>query len=117
MRHHPLASEDKAIGGICGSVYFSSSPIDPAVSGSMTRTLHHRGPDDCGVQVTGPAGLGHTRLSILDLSQAGHQPMQTEDGRVTLVYNGETYNFAELRSRLEATGDCFRSRSDTAVVL
>ncbi len=83
----------------------------------MTRCLRHRGPDDVGVQVVGPAGLGHTRLSILDLSSAGHQPMQNEDGSVTLVYNGETYNFSALRHRLEAAGVRFRSHSDTEVVL
>src|SRR5687767_13514840 len=83
----------------------------------MTQTLNHRGPDDSGVQSVGPAGLGHTRLSILDLTAAGHQPMQTADGRVTLVYNGEIYNFAELRRRLEGDGVGFRSRSDTEVVL
>ena len=84
---------------------------------AMTRTLRHRGPDDEGVCVLGCTGLGHTRLSILDLSHAGHQPMKTEDGAVTLVYNGEVYNFVELRRRLEAVGVRFRSRSDTEVVL
>ena len=84
---------------------------------AMTRTLRHRGPDDEGVCVLGCAGLGHTRLSILDLSHAGHQPMKTEDGAVTIVYNGEVYNFVELRRRLEAVGVRFRSRSDTEVVL
>jgi asparagine synthase (glutamine-hydrolysing) len=83
----------------------------------MTHTLRHRGPDDCGVQIVGPAGFGHTRLSILDLSAAGHQPMQTPDGRLTVVYNGETYNFTDIRRRLEAAGVRFRSRSDTEVVL
>ena len=83
----------------------------------MALTLRHRGPDDDGVCSLGPAALGHTRLSILDLSSAGHQPMQSEDGRVTLVYNGETYNFRELRHGLERSGARFRSQSDTEVVL
>ena len=83
----------------------------------MTRTLAHRGPDDSGVDVLGPAGLGHTRLSIIDLSSAGHQPMLSDDRRVALVYNGEVYNFPEIRRRLEGLGACFRSHSDSEVVL
>lgn len=83
----------------------------------MTGTLRHRGPDDHGVAMVGPAGLGHTRLSIIDLSAAGHQPMQSEDQCVTISYNGETYNFREVRRSLEASGVQFRSRSDTEVVL
>jgi asparagine synthase (glutamine-hydrolysing) len=83
----------------------------------MTNTIKHRGPDDSGVQVLPHVGFGHTRLSIIDLTSAGHQPMQSEDGRYTLVYNGEVYNFQELRRELEAEGVAFQGRSDTEVVL
>src|SRR6266550_5999719 len=103
--------------GICGIVDYSRPGPDPGLVRTMTRTLTHRGPDDCGVQIVGPAGLGHTRLAILDLTAAGHQPLQTPDGRVTLVYNGEVYNFQDLRRTLEAQGVSFRSRTDTEVVL
>ncbi len=103
--------------GICGIVDYARPNVDPALVWAMTRTLDHRGPDDRGVQIIGPAGLGHTRLTILDLTSAGHQPMQTQDGRVTLVYNGEIYNFPQLRRTLEREGVTFRSRSDTEVVL
>lgn len=83
----------------------------------MTRSLAHRGPDDEGIDLLGPTGLGHRRLCILDLSSRGHQPMSTPDGRFTIVYNGEVYNFPELRKDLEADGVSFRSHTDTEVVL
>ena len=83
----------------------------------MTRTLHHRGPDDSGIITLEIAAFGHTRLSILDLTQAGHQPMRSADDRFTLVYNGEVYNFHYLRQLLEGEGVRFCSRSDTEVVL
>lgn len=85
----------------------------------MTRTLSHRGPDDAGVWVDLQAGiaLGHTRLSIVDLSPTGHQPMVSHCGRYVIVYNGEAYNFAELRKELEQKGRAFRGHSDTEVVL
>lgn len=81
--------------------------------------LRHRGPDDSGLHIdkTAGIGLGHTRLSVLDLSPLGHQPMLSGDGRVALVFNGEIYNFRELRKELEAKGHMFRGRSDTEVLL
>ncbi|WP_256091618.1 asparagine synthase (glutamine-hydrolyzing) [Candidatus Thiosymbion oneisti] len=81
--------------------------------------LAHRGPDDSGLHVdkTAGIGLGHTRLSILDLSPHGHQPMLSGDGQVALVFNGEIYNFRELRKELEAKGYDFRGHSDTEVLL
>lgn len=90
------------------------SPIDAALD-----RLAHRGPDDRGRwrSASGELELGHSRLSIIDLSDAGHQPMLSEDGRVVLVYNGELYNHRELRASLAARGHRFRGRSDTEVML
>jgi asparagine synthase (glutamine-hydrolysing) len=82
----------------------------------MVTVLHHRGPDDEGIWWDGTCGLAHARLSIIDLSPAGHQPMGSGDGRVWVSFNGEIYNFQELRRELEAKGIVFRSRSDTEVI-
>ena len=103
--------------GICGSVDLSGPPQSEDRLRRMTETLRHRGPDDIGVHLSGPAGLGHTRLSIIDLSSKGHQPMLSEDEQVAIVFNGEIYNFMEIRQRLEREGARFRSRSDTEVIL
>jgi asparagine synthase (glutamine-hydrolysing) len=83
----------------------------------MIAPLRHRGPDDEGVWTDGRAGLAHARLSIIDLSRAAHQPMASADGSVWITYNGEVYNFAELRRELAALGYRFRSRSDTEVIV
>lgn len=103
--------------GICGIVDFAGPPPPDSLLRSMAQTLHHRGPDDQGVAALGPAGLAQTRLSIIDLTPTGHQPMQTDDGRYTLVYNGELYNFHEIRRTLESDGIRFRGTSDSEVVL
>jgi asparagine synthase (glutamine-hydrolysing) len=84
---------------------------------SMTDTIAHRGPDGEGHFIDGPIGLGHRRLAILDLSPAGAQPMRTRDGRYTLSYNGEIYNYRELKKELKDYGHQFHSTSDTEVVL
>ena len=84
---------------------------------AMVATLHHRGPDDEGVWTDGRAGLAHARLSIIDLSPAGHQPMPSADETVWITYNGEIYNFAEIRQELGSLGYRFRSRSDTEVIV
>src|SRR5439155_23518220 len=76
----------------------------------------HRGPDGEGVHVDGPLGLGHRRLAILDLSKQGRQPMPCVDGRYWVTFNGEIFNFIELRRELEARGHTFRSESDTEVI-
>ena len=85
--------------------------------GAMVGAMRHRGPDDSGAFDDRRAALGMTRLAIIDTSAGGHQPMQTPDGNITLVYNGELYNFREERRLLEARGCEFRSTSDTEVVL
>jgi asparagine synthase (glutamine-hydrolysing) len=83
----------------------------------MTDTMAHRGPDHKGYWVKGPVGLGHCRLAIIDLSTAGNQPMTNENGTLWITYNGEIYNFQELRKVLESKGHTFRSHTDTEVVL
>src|SRR3989338_1824776 len=83
----------------------------------MAEALRHRGPDDRGVFSDGIATLGHQRLSILDLSTAGHQPMSDKEGKIWISYNGEIYNFKELRKDLEKKGCIFKSRTDTEVII
>lgn len=83
----------------------------------MIRVLHHRGPDDEDVWTDGRVGLAHSRLSIIDLSRAARQPMSDPDGRVVVVFNGEIYNFRDLRHQLEAHGHVFRTNSDTEVII
>jgi len=107
---------------MCGLAGFLlEQPIESALAErrlqSMVATLRHRGPDDDGVFSDGRAGLGFARLAIIDLSSAGHQPMPSADGQVWLVFNGEIYNFEELRQELQAKGHVFRGRSDTEVIL
>jgi len=106
--------------GISGFLFSGASPpiLDlKARLWTMIGTLRHRGPDDEGVWTDGCAGLAHARLSIIDLSPAAHQPMASADGTVWISYNGEVYNFTEIRSELEALGYPFRSRSDTEVIV
>lgn len=103
--------------GIAGILNFNDKPVSTVQLRRMTDAIAHRGPDDEGQWAEGPAGLGHRRLSIIDLSTAGHQPMQSVEGRYVLTYNGEVYNFQELRSELKAKGHCFRSKTDSEVVL
>jgi asparagine synthase (glutamine-hydrolysing) len=103
--------------GIAGIINTDGRPMDPALVARMTGSIVHRGPDDEGCLVEGPVGLGSRRLSILDLSPAGHMPMTSADGTLTIAYNGEVYNFVELRAELEALGHRFRSHTDTEVIL
>lgn len=104
---------------MCGIVGIINHSKAGAVIDAMIRAVHHRGPDDHGRYVDPNAGLalGQTRLSILDLSVAGHQPMSYADGRFLIVYNGEIYNYRELRIELEKAGHQFQSHTDTEVIL
>lgn len=95
----------------------SAEPMDPSVGMRMVEAVSHRGPDDGGLLVTDRLLLGHRRLSILDLSDEGHQPMADENERCWVAYNGEVYNFPELRGELERAGHRFRSATDTEVLL
>lgn len=103
---------------MCGFVGMSGR-IDTAALRTALRTIAHRGPDDSGLFVDSLNGiaLGHQRLSIIDLSALGHQPMASEDGQVVIVFNGEIFNFRELRADLEQRGHKFRGGSDTEVLL
>src|SRR2546423_14933650 len=83
----------------------------------MVAAMRHRGPDDSGTLADERAAIGMPRLAIIDTSSGGHQPMQTPDGLIAVVYNGELYNFQDERRLLEARGYQFRSTSDTEVVL
>lgn len=103
--------------GIAGQLNLDNSPVSPVVLKKMTDIIAHRGPDGEGHWVDENIGLGHRRLSIIDLSPAGHQPMISSDHRFILAYNGEIYNFKELRIELEAKGYWFRSQTDSEVVL
>lgn len=103
--------------GVCGILNLDGAPADAGVIRAMAETIGHRGPDGQGVFMDGPLGLGHRRLAILDLSAAGAQPMRLAGGRYTIAYNGEVYNFRELRAELEARGQAFHSRTDTEVIL
>ncbi|HKP12425.1 MAG TPA: asparagine synthase (glutamine-hydrolyzing) [Blastocatellia bacterium] len=104
--------------GICGVV----GQVDESLMSAMLARIAHRGPDDEGVYITTTAagasvGLGHRRLSIIDLSPAGHEPMADASGQVWLTFNGEIYNFKSLRRELEAAGHRFRSDSDAEVII
>ena len=103
--------------GIAGLVHTDAAPVSAVSLRRMTDAIAHRGPDGEGQWVEGNVGLGHRRLAIIDLSPAGHQPMVSVDHRFVLSYNGEVYNFRELRSELEALGYWFRSATDSEVVL
>ena len=103
--------------GIAGYLALNAAPANPSVVAAMGEAIAHRGPNGHGVFVDRSCGLAHRRLAIIDLSAAASQPMSTPDGRYTISYNGEIYNFRELRVQLEAAGCHFHSTSDTEVVL
>src|SRR5271154_5217692 len=95
--------------GICGKFEFDiQARVSPALVKAMADTIAHRGPDDEGYYVSGPIGLGFRRLSIIDLN-TGHQPISNEDGSVWIVFNGEIYNYQELRADLIRLGHQFKT--------
>ena len=103
--------------GICGKVGFASDAVVAAgLVHRMLDTIEHRGPDDQGILLRPQVGLGHRRLSIIDLN-TGHQPLSNEDGTVWIVFNGEIYNYQELRPYLESKGHILRTQTDTEVIL
>ena len=103
--------------GIAGLINLRREAISPVILQKMTDAIAHRGPDGEGHWIEGNVGIGHRRLAIIDLSPAGHQPMISADHRYVLSYNGEIYNFRELRAELQAAGYWFRSKTDSEVVL
>lgn len=104
--------------GIFGILYRDrEATVDPALLQAMGGVLRHRGPDAFGTWTKDNIGLGHARLSVIDLSDAGNQPMANEDGSVLITFNGEIYNFPEMRKGLLAKGHAFRSNTDTEVIV
>src|SRR5690349_17329833 len=102
--------------GICGIVTFDGQIVSERQVEAMNDTLAHRGPDDAGVFLQPGVGLGHRRLSIIDLA-GGHQPLSNEDGSIWVLLNGEIYNYSELRADLLARGHRFATHSDTEAIV
>lgn len=103
--------------GICGIINSDlNHNIDATLLGKMRDILSHRGPDDEGMYVNKNVGLAHRRLSIIDLS-SGHQPMSNEDDTIWIVFNGEIYNYLDLREDLARKGHLFRTMSDTETII
>jgi asparagine synthase (glutamine-hydrolysing) len=103
--------------GICGKLAFEqNASVSGALIGTMLDMIRHRGPDDEGVYLSPRIGLGHARLSIIDLT-SGHQPLSNEDGTIWIVFNGEVYNFRELRNFLLGKGHVFKTQTDTEVIV
>src|SRR5262249_20760538 len=106
--------------GIFGAYHYGrADTVASELLGRLRDTMSHRGPDDAGTWIgpDGSVGLAHRRLSIVDVSPDGHQPMANEDGSICITFNGEIYNHLKLRPWLEERGQRFRSRSDTEVIL
>lgn len=103
--------------GLFGALSFTDQPVDVGMAEAMSAKVARRGPDDEGLWCDGPIMLGHRRLSIIDLSELGHQPMQDVSNRYSIVFNGTIYNYPELREQLIAAGYQFRSHSDTEVII
>src|SRR5437867_3229545 len=102
--------------GIAGILSLDGRPVDRAELAAMCAALVHRGPDDEGIYRSGPAGLAMRRLSIIDLD-TGRQPVRNEDGSVWAVFNGEIYNFRDLRQHLRARGHSFYTETDTEAIV
>ena len=103
--------------GIVGIVRFDGQPVRAEEIAAMSGSIRHRGPDDDGQLVEGGIGIGMRRLSIVDLSPSGHQPLFGEDKSVVVVFNGEIYNHRDLRARLSLNGHSFQGGSDTEVLV
>jgi asparagine synthase (glutamine-hydrolysing) len=103
--------------GIAGIIDFSLETVPKEKIHKMVAAIQHRGPDDAGVYTSGPVGLGHARLSIIDLSSNGHQPMVSDVSKCVLVFNGEIYNYRTIKRELENKGHSFASNSDTETIL
>lgn len=104
--------------GIAGILHWDQAPVAPEELGAMVSRLKHRGPDEQNTETPSPGvGLAHCRLKVIDLSSAARQPMTDESGKIRLLFNGEIYNFRELRRELVTAGKPFRSQSDTEVIL
>src|SRR5215208_5050138 len=99
--------------GITGVFNLDGKPVSPVTFRRMTDAIAHPGPDGEGFYCDSFVGLGHRRLSIIDLSPAGHQPMISRDGQLVITYNGEIYNFRELRAELQTLGHAFQSQTDS----
>jgi asparagine synthase (glutamine-hydrolysing) len=103
--------------GICGKLTFErNASVNPALIRAMLNTIQHRGPDDEGIYTARQVGLGHCRLSIIDLN-SGHQPLSNENGTIWIVFNGEIYNYRELRTFLLHKGHVFKTETDTEVIV
>src|SRR5438034_7007760 len=103
--------------GICGQFNFvRNEPVEPEIVRRMADSIAHRGPDDEGYFIAGRLGLGFRRLSIIDLA-GGHQPMSDAEATVWVIFNGEIYNFKELRAQLIQRGYTFRTNCDTEVII
>lgn len=103
--------------GICGVINFKNKPVPESAIRKMMQIMKHRGPDDEGVFIEDNIGLGFVRLSIIDLSPSGHQPMFSDDGRYVMIFNGELYNYIEIREELQKKGYHFKTRTDSEVLL
>ena len=103
--------------GIAGIYNLNGQKIESFLIQKMVRIQKHRGPDDEGFYINDTIGLGHCRLSIIDLSEAGHQPMSNEDENLWIIYNGEIYNYLELRPELIKHGHKFKSNTDTEIII
>src|SRR6185503_14789518 len=103
--------------GVAGVLRRGGRAADVSSAAAMTQALRHRGPDDIGTWQSGPIALGNSRLSIIGIDQLGHQPLANEDGSVVITYNGEIYNYRELRRALSNAGHSFRSVTDTEVLV
>ncbi|TLN17036.1 asparagine synthetase B, partial [bacterium] len=102
--------------GIVGQYNFNGAPVDEGLIRRMNAMISHRGPDDDGFYFGGKVGFGSRRLSIIDLG-GGHMPLSNEDGTIWITFNGEIYNFLELRQELIQQGHTFKTRTDTEVIV